>query len=71
MQIGGPRTASEVLDRFVKTIGSEVPRTLRINPVTDWPEITELDEEFDVMAIPIVVDGRLGQFDVTGSCMKG
>jgi UDPglucose 6-dehydrogenase len=26
--------------------------------VTDWEEITALDEEFDVMATPVVVDGR-------------
>ena len=26
--------------------------------VTDWPEITELDTEFDAMSTPIVVDGR-------------
>jgi UDPglucose 6-dehydrogenase len=26
--------------------------------VTDWDEITELDEEFDVMATPVVIDGR-------------
>ena len=26
--------------------------------VTDWPEITELDEEFDAMSTPVVVDGR-------------
>jgi len=26
--------------------------------VTDWDEITALDEEFDVMATPVVVDGR-------------
>ena len=26
--------------------------------VTDWPEITDLDSEFDAMATPVVVDGR-------------
>ena len=26
--------------------------------VTDWPEITELDAEFDAMSTPVVVDGR-------------
>jgi len=26
--------------------------------VTDWDEITELDEEFDAMATPVVIDGR-------------
>ena len=26
--------------------------------VTDWPEFAELDEEFDRMATPVVVDGR-------------
>jgi len=26
--------------------------------VTGWPEITELNEEFDAMATPIIVDGR-------------
>ena len=26
--------------------------------VTDWPEISDLDEEFDSMATPIVIDGR-------------
>ncbi|MDL0118508.1 UDP-glucose 6-dehydrogenase AglM [Halobacterium salinarum] len=26
--------------------------------VTDWPEITDLDEEFDAMQTPVVVDGR-------------
>ena len=26
--------------------------------VTDWPEITELDTEFDAMSTPVVVDGR-------------
>ena len=26
--------------------------------VTDWPEITALDEEFDAMSTPVVVDGR-------------
>ena len=26
--------------------------------VTDWPEIAELNEEFDAMSTPIVVDGR-------------
>jgi UDPglucose 6-dehydrogenase len=26
--------------------------------VTDWPEFTDLDEEFDAMAGPVVVDGR-------------
>ena len=26
--------------------------------VTDWPEITGLDEEFDAMATPVVIDGR-------------
>jgi UDPglucose 6-dehydrogenase len=26
--------------------------------VTDWPEFAELDEEFDAMADPVVVDGR-------------
>ena len=26
--------------------------------VTDWPEITALDEEFDAMATPVVIDGR-------------
>ena len=27
--------------------------------VTDWPEITALDDEFDAMATPVVIDGRL------------
>ncbi len=26
--------------------------------VTDWPEFSELDEEFDAMAEPVVIDGR-------------
>ena len=26
--------------------------------VTDWPEITALHDEFDVMGTPVVVDGR-------------
>ncbi|WP_121820716.1 UDP-glucose 6-dehydrogenase AglM [Halostella salina] len=26
--------------------------------VTDWPEITALDDEFDSMATPVVIDGR-------------
>jgi UDPglucose 6-dehydrogenase len=26
--------------------------------ITDWPEITELDDEFDAMVTPVVVDGR-------------
>jgi UDPglucose 6-dehydrogenase len=26
--------------------------------VTDWPEITGLDEEFDAMTTPVVIDGR-------------
>ncbi|MFW6003454.1 MAG: UDP-glucose 6-dehydrogenase AglM [Halanaeroarchaeum sp.] len=26
--------------------------------VTDWPEFADLDEEFDTMATPVVVDGR-------------
>ena len=26
--------------------------------VTNWEEITELDEEFDAMATPVVIDGR-------------
>ena len=26
--------------------------------VTDWPEITELDDEFNAMSTPIVIDGR-------------
>jgi UDPglucose 6-dehydrogenase len=26
--------------------------------VTDWEEITALDEEFDAMATPVVIDGR-------------
>jgi Predicted UDP-glucose 6-dehydrogenase len=26
--------------------------------VTDWPEITDLNEAFDAMATPVVVDGR-------------
>ena len=26
--------------------------------VTDWPEITALDEEFDAMATPVIIDGR-------------
>ena len=26
--------------------------------VTDWPEISDLDDEFDAMATPVVVDGR-------------
>ncbi|MGM0398476.1 MAG: UDP binding domain-containing protein, partial [Halobacteriota archaeon] len=26
--------------------------------VTDWPEFADLDEEFDAMATPVVVDGR-------------
>ena len=26
--------------------------------VTDWEEITELDEEFDTMATSVVIDGR-------------
>ncbi|MFO7925459.1 MAG: UDP-glucose 6-dehydrogenase AglM [Halobacteriota archaeon] len=26
--------------------------------VTDWPELADLDEEFDAMANPVVVDGR-------------
>jgi UDPglucose 6-dehydrogenase len=26
--------------------------------VTDWPEIVDLDEAFDAMATPVVVDGR-------------
>jgi len=26
--------------------------------VTDWPEIADLDDEFDAMATPVVVDGR-------------
>lgn len=26
--------------------------------VTDWEEITALDEEFDTMATPVVIDGR-------------
>ncbi|MFQ3477348.1 UDP-glucose/GDP-mannose dehydrogenase family protein [Halonotius sp. F2-221B] len=26
--------------------------------VTDWPEIADLDDEFDTMATPVVIDGR-------------
>ncbi|MFC6724832.1 UDP-glucose/GDP-mannose dehydrogenase family protein, partial [Halobium palmae] len=26
--------------------------------VTDWPEFLDLDDEFDAMATPVVVDGR-------------
>lgn len=26
--------------------------------VTDWPEFADLDEEFDMMATPVVIDGR-------------
>ncbi len=26
--------------------------------VTDWEEITSLDDEFDLMRTPVVVDGR-------------
>lgn len=26
--------------------------------VTDWAEITAVDEEFDAMATPVVIDGR-------------
>jgi len=26
--------------------------------VTDWEDITALDEEFDAMATPVVIDGR-------------
>jgi UDPglucose 6-dehydrogenase len=37
--------------------------------VTDWAEITALDEEFDAMRTPVVVDGRRSTA-ATGSCMR-
>jgi UDPglucose 6-dehydrogenase len=26
--------------------------------VTDWPEIVDLDDEFNTMSTPVVIDGR-------------
>jgi UDPglucose 6-dehydrogenase len=40
-------TAAEVLDDAD-----------RVAVVTDWEEFSELDEEFDSMSTPVVMDGR-------------
>ena len=43
---------------YVDTAAAALDDTTAALVVTDWPEITELDEEFDAMATPVFVDGR-------------
>ena len=43
---------------YVDTAAAALDDAAAALVVTDWPEITELDEEFDAMVTPVVVDGR-------------
>ena len=58
-----PVAAENMRDRFpdieyADTAAAALEDATAALVVTDWPEITELDEEFDAMATPVVVDGR-------------
>jgi len=43
---------------YVDTAAAALDDATAALVVTDWPEITDLDEEFDTMASPVVIDGR-------------
>ena len=43
-------------ERFPEIAYADSPAAALV--VTDWPEIADLDAEFDAMATPVVIDGR-------------
>ena len=43
---------------YVDTAAAALDDATAALVVTDWPEISDLDDEFDAMATPVVVDGR-------------
>ncbi|RLM71389.1 UDP-glucose/GDP-mannose dehydrogenase family protein [Halorubrum sp. Atlit-8R] len=43
---------------YVDTLNAALSKAAAALVVTDWEEITALDEEFDAMSTPVVVDGR-------------
>ncbi len=58
-----PVATDNMRERFPEVEYVDSPRTALEDAsaalvVTDWPEITELDAEFDAMSTPVVVDGR-------------
>ena len=58
-----PVAADNMRERFpdieyVDTPAAALAETAAALVVTDWPAITALDDEFDAMQTPIVVDGR-------------
>ena len=58
-----PVAAENMRERFPEIEYADSPKAALDDAsaalvVTDWPEITELDSEFDAMSTPVVVDGR-------------
>jgi len=58
-----PVATDNMRERFPEIEYVDSPRTALEDAsaalvVTDWPEIAELDAEFDAMSTPVVVDGR-------------
>jgi len=58
-----PVARDNMYERFPEVEYVDSPRTALEDAsaalvVTDWPEITALDAEFDAMSTPVVVDGR-------------
>ncbi|UWG48069.1 UDP-glucose 6-dehydrogenase [Halanaeroarchaeum sp. HSR-CO] len=44
--------------RYVDSAATALDGADGVLVVTDWPEFADLDEEFDAMATPVVIDGR-------------
>jgi len=58
-----PVAAEHMADRFpdieyAETAAEALTGADGVAVVTDWEEFSELDEEFDTMSTPVVVDGR-------------
>jgi len=43
---------------YADSLGAALDCAVAALVVTDWPEIIDLDDEFDAMAAPVVIDGR-------------
>lgn len=58
-----PVATDQMRERFPEILYSDTPHSALENAdgalvVTDWPEIADLEEAFDAMATPVVIDGR-------------
>ena len=58
-----PAAIENMRERFPEIVYVNTPESALVGAsaalvVTDWEEITALDEEFDAMDTPVVVDGR-------------